>query len=88
MRRSLHAFRSVEVCGVLSGKKTTRGTSLGDAGECFVMAFAERSSASVVCGMPFVVAWFIRAAMLEGEWLYEYAIVCVGRRFTRVLWNV
>jgi len=74
MRRSLHAFSTVDVSRVVRGKKTIRGVWVGGAGDQGVFDLPLRVERSRVWGMLWGVSEERRLWMLGAEWSY----VCGG----------
>ena len=68
MRRSLHAFSTMDVSRVVCGKKTIRGVWVGGAGDQGVFDLLLRVARSRVWEMLWVVSEERRAWMLGAEW--------------------
>jgi len=68
MRRSLHAFRMMDVSRVVWGKKTIRGVWVGGAGDHGVFDLPSRVERSRVWGMLWVMREESRLWMLGAEW--------------------
>jgi len=70
MRRSLHAFSTMDVSAVVWGKKTIKGVWAGGAGDQGVLDLLVRVERSRVWGMLWGMSEERRLWMLGAEWSY------------------